>query len=709
MTDVNIPPQDTLNLRDLLSVLRRRIRLILFTVLLGVGAALVVLFQLQPEYRSTVLLLVDPTQKNLLNPGDAERLQSASESSRVESEVEIARSGPVLLETVRTLSLVTDPEFGPQVSMGDKVRAALGLPLSTVQNSEALLNGTLQRLSRATEVRRRGLTYLISITVTSKNPERAATIANTMAQVYIDLQIASKTRSVESARDLLFAQVNSARETLANTNDSFDSYIGANIDRLQSETGNARLLTLQDQLLQSEAARSQAELVISASQDALTSRDWSTLANSLEDEALAALVQQREALVASVSTAASGSQQALDLQAQLARLENSIEAGATSQLSSLRADVDGIDAQGDALREQLRNEVVSSDLSSTTLAQLYGLRQEADIAQRQYTNVLSRLRDLDAEALVQVADSRIVSEALKASRPSFPNTKTLLAIALFASVGVGVGLALLNEFYVGGVISATQLANILPAQVVGSVPAIRRKRELSTIADTIVTSPLSAYSEAFRRIRMAIEQAISAEDRDSLVILVASANPAEGKSTTSLALARSYAQMGKSVLLIDGDLRKPSIHSFIDVQPERGLLEYLKSEDEHSDIGEFYVADPLSKVGVIVGRGRSDVPTDQLLMSSKFAEMLNSARKAMDVIIIDTSPLNSVVDAQYVARHADVALLCFRFGETSQQDIRLAHQRAEESVRPGTPVLALLNHDAGRSGGYYYNSGYYSY
>ena len=259
----------------------------------------------------------------------------------------------------------------------------------------------------------------------------------------------------------------------------------------------------------------------------------------------------------------------------------------------------------------------------------------------------------------------------------------------------------------GGVISPAQLTHLLPIPVIGAIPSLRRKRDQTSVADTIISAPLSSYSESFRRIRMAIDQATGAEDRDSIVVMVGSANPAEGKSTTSLSLARSYAQLGRSVLLIDGDLRKPAVHTYLQIKPERGFLDYLRNPGEKSDIGEFYVADPMSKAGVIVGRGRSDVPTDQLLMSSHFTDMIASARTAMDVIIIDTSPLNSVVDPQYVARHADAVLLCFRFSETAQSDIRMAYQRAEESVRPDTPILAVLNHDAGRGRNYY--GAYYSY
>lgn len=708
MTNTLTSLQNTITLREVFSILRRRVRLIVLTVFVCIVAALIFLFQIQPEYRASVLLLVDPTQKNLLSPNDTERLQSQSEIARVESEVEIARSGPVLLETVRALNLVTDPEFGPQVGLGDKLRAAIGLPLSDPPSREVLLNNTLQKLGRATEVRRRGLTYLLSITVTSKSPERSARIANTMAQVYIDLQIASKTRSVENARDLLLAQVNSARQTLAASNDSFDRYIGTNIDRLQTETGNAQLGILQGQLAAFDTRRNQTQAVLSNSQTALQARDWTALSDSLQNDALSALVAQRAALETQIAQAPGDAQQALDLQTQLAALEQQIENSAGDALGVLRADVEGIDVQGSALRERLRNTVVSSDLSSATLAQLYGLRQEADIAQRQYTNLLSRLRDLDAQALVQVADTRIVSEALKPSAPSFPNKKRLLAVAVVAALGIGVALALLNEFYVGGVISPTQLANVVPAQAVGSIPAIRRKRELTSIADTVITAPLSAYAESFRRVRMALDQAVGAETRDNFVVMVGSANPAEGKSTTALSLARSYAQLGKSVLLIDGDLRKPAVHSYLDITPERGFLDYLKNPGEKPDISAFYVADPLSKAGVIVGRGRSDIPTDQLLMSPQFSDMIASARASMDVIIIDTSPLNSVVDAQYVARHADIVLMCVRFGDTSQADVRLAYQRIDESVRPQTPVVAVLNHDAGRNGGRY-ESGYYNY
>lgn len=694
--------------RDFVAILRRRLRMILFTIGTVLAVTLAVLLLVSSKYTATTLLLVDPTQKNLLAPDEARQTSGITESARVESEIEIARSGAVMLATVEREGLASDAEFGPSVSTTDKLRAAIGLPMSEPPTGQALLNGTLRRLSEATDVRRRGLTYVFAISVTSESPDRAARLANAVAQTYIDLQIESKTRSLETARDLLLAQVNSARDRLAASNDAFGSYVENNMERLLEETGNQDLAALQNRLNALSSTRATLTASLESSQSAFDARNWDSLAESLQDEAVSALNQQRRDLETRLAGLESGSDAAFSLRQSLEQVETRLQASVAAPIQALRAEITNLDGRSDALGKEMRGVVLGSNLSATTIAYLYELQQEADIAQRQYTNLLSRLRDLDAQALVQVADARIVSAALAPNGPSFPKKRITLMMAFVVAIGLGVTLAFLNEFYIGGVISQNQLENILPIPVAATVPFLKQKREQISLADTILSAPLSAYSESFRRLRATIDRMVPAHDGRGILIMVCSANPSEGKTTGALSLARTYAQLGKSVALIDADLRKPTVHNYLGVEPEFGFFEYLKNPEGAPEGESFYVADPLSSTGVVVGRGRSDVPTDQLLMSREFQLLLKNAREAMDVIIVDTSPLNSVVDAQFIAPFADAAVICVRFGETSQRDLRLAHQRLVEGLRDDVPVVAVLNQEAGRMAAYD-ESGYYSY
>ena len=291
-----------------------------------------------------------------------------------------------------------------------------------------------------------------------------------------------------------------------------------------------------------------------------------------------------------------GSQREVDLRNALAALEGDIEERAQAQIGSLRNELTSINGQVSDFRTELRNELLRSDLSSESLAQIFELQQEASIARNQYQTLLSRVRDLEAQAGLQVADSRVVSPALAPNKPSAPNTRLILALALVAGLGLGIGLAFLNEYYVGGVTSAAQLRDLVHAPVATTVPlSLDKIGQQSSIADKVIAEPLSPYAESIRRLRASLDQGFrkrglsksgSAElpglsARDGRIVMITSTVPAEGKTTLALALARIYAISGQKTLLIDGDLRKPSVHRQVGLQPEFGLLDYLREPDQH--------------------------------------------------------------------------------------------------------------------------------
>ena len=230
---------------------------------------------------------------------------------------------------------------------------------------------------------------------------------------------------------------------------------------------------------------------------------------------------------------------------------------------------------------------------------------------------------------------------------------------------------------------------------------------------------MSPFAESYRKLRASIDEEIG-DTEGGRIIMVTSAIPAEGKSTTALALARTYASAGKLTLLIDADLRNPSIHGYLGAEPETGLLEYLmdrtarpKSASDQDtllgneeEVAQFYVVDPLTNAGVILGRKRSNVPTDAPLQSDVFAGLLNGARQSFDVIIVDTAPLVPVVDTRYVAPHVDAAVLCVRFGEATQAEVRGAYDQLAKAGRGKLKILSALSCFEGSNRSYRYD-GYY--
>lgn len=702
------------DLKSVLALLRRQARLTGLATALVLGLAGAWLLTVAPVYEATALVLVDPNKKNLLDTNAQGPTSAAADNSRVDSEVEILKSQAVALAVVRAEGLVRDPEFGPRIGLAEKLRRGLGFAAGAQESGEALVRAVLDRFREATEIRRRGLTYLIAVSVRSEAPDRAAGLANALAGAYIRQQVEAKIAASLAARDVLEGQIEAARRAIAASDTGLDALIDSNLARIEAEGGRSDIAELRRALADLEGRRLAAEVTAAAAQAGLRAGDWAEATARLGDEALAEMQRQREELERRLGTLAGDTAEAVDLRAALARLEADQEARAGTAIGALRAEIAALDTSAREFRTRMRDTLLQGELSSEILTGVYELQQEAAIARSQHQALLSRMRDLETQAGIQVADSRVVSPALPPIEPAFPQTTTVLGAALLAGLGLGVGLAFLNEYYIGGITSANQLRDVLHSQVATAIPVTApRAGDQLSVADNIVQAPLSPYSEAIRRLRAAIDQglrdraAAAQGARRGRVIMITSTIPAEGKSTTALALARAYALAGRKTLLIDGDLRKPTLHRQLGLAPESGFIDFLRDPSAEDLTAAFCGRDPQTGLSLILGAGRSDIPTDPLLTSETFAILMRDAAAAFDIVVLDTPPVLPVVDARYMARHADAVVMVVRFGLTNQGDLRQAASTMQEALDPGALFLAALSHQPAAASRHRYD-GYYA-
>lgn len=714
---------DTLDLRHAIAILRRQARLILLTVVVVLALAFIYVTQTTPRFTATALIRVDPQETNLLNPSVASPSNASVESTRIETEVEILKSSSLALQTIKAAELEASAQFGPSLALVDKFRAALGMDLPPPPTGRALVNDVLGKFRDSLAVRRRGLTYLVAVEVTSTDPVQSARVANLHAQTYINDQVAGRVAASIGARDILQAELTKASERLARSNEALRSYVGQNIDRLSVEVGSDQLAGLSSRLKAAAARVVEMEASLAAADGALQQEDWTVLAEAVEDAALGSLDNQRRVLMRQLQGAQQGTDEAVDLETALQQLDAQLRRRADTVVDDLRNGIVEQRVTQEGVLDEIQQTLSGSDLSAQTLADIYGLNQEALVAQRQYDQLINRLRDLEAQAVVQVADSRIVSSALPPTDPSFPNKKLVLSVALVLALMIGVGLALLKEFFYGGVTSSNQLANILPTKVGAVVPKLSGQAGRDSFADKVVTEPMTQFSEAFRKLRASVDLSLHSKAGRGDVILITSSIPAEGKSTTALSLARTYALAGKRTLLIDADLRNPSIHQFVGEEPGMGLLEYLQAEGQNpvTDLSgtklpqaesqnpsaeEFYVLDSDTGLCIVLGSRRANVPTDAPLQSNAFKDLITNARTVFDIIIVDSAPLVPVVDTQYIAPLVDAAVICVRFGEASQMELRNAYGQLRDTVKETAAVLSVLNFHEGGTHSYRYD-GYY--
>jgi len=706
-TDTN----DEIDLRSLFGVLRRQIKIIVFTTLAAAILALVYLFSVTPKYTATALISIEPN-RNIMTDVAAELNNATAMSATVDGEIEILKSNDLIKSLVVAEGLISDEEFGLQPGRFDVLRNMLGLSVEQTQDPDKVVRGVVGRVADAISASRRGRTYLIQLSFTSESPEKAAKLVNALAKHYIQSQVQKKIETTLVARDIIAARVVQAKEELELAENQVDGFLGEFTAQYIDQTRRPDLMALENQIAERNATIEALEQSLDLNASGIQARDWNALDQQLLSDASRGLIRQRDELNAKLNTQQDDAELDIDaLRAELAALDDRIAASAADDLSATRRDISAFRTERDEFEQNLRDEILNSDLPPGALTDLYQLQQEGVIARSQYQDLLQRLRQLDSMSELQVADASIVSTALEPSGASFPNKRLTLALGLVLGAMLGTGLGLLNEFVIGGVVSEDQLADLVKVPQAVGVPALNEEKDSKNVAMGVITAPMSGFAESFRQVKHALESQMIRNgvgaDGQGKVILVTSAVPFEGKTTTSVALARTLAMAGNRVVLVDFDLRKPSISERLDVEPNDSLLKYLSKELDFESLGKAYGEERESGLSYLVGGGRAKVPTDALISSPRAKKVFEVLREGFDYVIIDSAPVLPVADTLYLTPYVDAVVMGVRFASTSQRDVTRAYSRITNEMNENTAFLPLLTMEEGQRRKAYYYRGYY--
>jgi succinoglycan biosynthesis transport protein ExoP len=340
------------DLRALVGVLRRQARLMAITMLVVLAGSSAALFSLKQQCTATLLVLVDPSHKDLLDP-NPQTGSSASEAVRIAGEVELVRSPATLLNVVEKEKLLEDPEFaGP----GALTKALTALRLAPASDA-ATQQRVLDKLADSLRVERRDLTHVISIGFISANPATAARLANAIADAYIRDQVSSKINSATTSRDILQGRLANARGAIVGSEKDFDAYISQNIEALASQTGNSPLVGLKNQLAGLHSRNETLQANIAAADTCRANKHWLGVAKSLQSEALKKLTDRQATLQRQLDAAAGGTV-ASGVKAQLAALDAQLDETAAQEIGTLRQKISASEAEAISLRQQMRSAVV---------------------------------------------------------------------------------------------------------------------------------------------------------------------------------------------------------------------------------------------------------------------------------------------------------------------------------------------------------------
>lgn len=700
--------EQEIDLKSIIGLFRRQLKLMVSIVVTIVLLTAGVLYTLTPEYTATNKILVDLSNKDLLQPDDRMNVSLSDANARVESEVSILRSDNIYLEVIRRENLLADPEFGIRPGRLDWIRSYLNMAAPTAPSGELLLGQALERFQNAVSVRRQGLTYIIEISVSSKDPAKAAKLANAIASTYIDLQLQSKVSRTVASRNIIERQISQANSALIESERGFDRYLSDNLDRIEQQSASPRIAQLRSEFERIRTERERVSGLAQVVELSLSAGDIGALTANLQADAIRQLQQRQEEVNTALAQATDGSQRAVNLRSELEQIQAQIVDEAGRELTKLQQEVASFEDRGNAVRAEMRTAMLNSNLPPEVLTEIYSLQQSSEIARSQYQSLLQRLRELDVQAQLQVADARVVNQASVPTLASFPNKRLILAMAGLMALGLGGAAAVLRELFIGGFTSEEQVEQVLRTPLATTIPRQTGSSNLITIgvADLVVSAPLSVFSESIRRLRVLVERrkaelSNESDEKSGLVIMVTSTEPNEGKSTTALALARTLARSGRKTLIIDCDLRKPSLSKLTGVSATPWLSEVLRGQELPPSVSKHAITDPISDLSMIFGSRVSDVATDDLLMGDRFNQILRTARRHFDYVVIDTPPVGAVVDALYLARFTDMIVFVLKWASTPQNMAKKALTALKEQSSPDTKHVLVLNQKERPSGGKY--------
>ncbi|MBI5818487.1 MAG: polysaccharide biosynthesis tyrosine autokinase [Verrucomicrobia bacterium] len=352
---------------------------------------------------------------------------------------------------------------------------------------------------------------------------------------------------------------------------------------------------------------------------------------------------------------------------------------------------------------ELQENVKASAKLDTVLITVQ-VRDESPVTARDIANTLSDefvtlVRELETPEDGSAPDSRVVVEqrASIPESPVVPNTLRNLAVGLALGVLLGVGLAILRDMLDNTVKNRETVEEITGTGLVGSIPLDKERRKQAAIS---FDNDNSAIAEAFRKLRTNL-QFLAVDDPPRIIVLTSSV-PSEGKSTTAINIALALAEAEHSVVLIDGDLRRPTLHKYLDLVGTVGFSTVLS--------GGASLSEALQKTrfpGLTVLTSGAVPPNPSELLGSQTAKkLLSELAGQFDYVIVDSTPLLAVTDAAILAAAADGVLMMARYGQTKRDQFTHAVGNLEDvGARLLGAVFTMMPTKGGSA--YSYNYRYY--
>ena len=676
-----------------LAAARRQAWVVLPFLVIGILLAAAFLLKVTPNFTANATLLIDTRKIEILQQPAVFGQMSLESSAAMESQVEILKSEKIALAVVQKLGLANEPEF---VRVGKGLRAALFGGLFSVERpplDEERTARALGLFAKRLTVNRVGNTYAIEIGFESESAVRAAQVANEIADAYIERQLTSQYNAARQASDYLETRIQELRGQSETAQRAVVEYKKQN-NIVETEGGRlvndqriadltSQLNIAQDDTNKAKAKFDQLDALIRAgSANAILG---APIDDAAESEAINKLrrryhdFEYREADWA--SRYGSDHLAVVNLRTQMDQARSEIMEEFRHLNASRKSEHAIASTREAGIRTELAEAVSQSQAANQAQVKLRELEAAAKTYQALYDSLLSRYASSLQEQTSPVAEASVITRASPSAGRNYKKSIVVAALFPIAGLAAGIGLGLLRELFGRVFWTAKPIETSLGTVCIGILPKVRSaKTHLSLFQMTrrdaldgsrnvvrgdrvidwsAIDHTFSRFSEGLRSIRLAADRARAGSNE---IVGFTSALPNEGKSTVALSFGQLIARAGARAIVVDCDLRNPSLTRSIAPNAASGILELISGK---TSLEEIIWRDPATQLDFLPAVLRSKcVDSYQILASDEMKRIFEELKKRYEYVVVDLSPLAPIVDVTSAMQLVDSYVLVVEWGRT---------------------------------------------
>ena len=670
--------------------LRRQYPVIIFCALLAVAMGVIYLRHTPARYTAHATMIID-TRKGQVFQNQSILADAPIDLAGIESQVQIVKSENVAVSVIKDLHLTEVPEFvGGGVRLMDRVFNYLGASPPPPRSEFELMRQAINVFERNLEALRVGMSYVLDITYTSNDPDRAAQIANAVADAYIVDQLDAKFQANRRATNWLQDRVGGLRDQAAAAERAVVAYKQENnivaaggklMNEQQVADLNTQIVLARAHTSEAEARLNRIQLIIRA--DSSGAPFDASVSDALNNPII---TKYRQQYLEIVNREAEWSMRygkdhlaVVNLRNQIREIRDSIFAELRRLAETYKSDYEIAKHRQESLEKDLAQAVSQSQEANKAQIALRELESSAQSVRTLHDNFLQRYMESIQQESFPITEARVISRATRPLGKSGPKTQLILALACFGGIGLGAAAGFIREVMDRVFRTTGQVETALNAPCVALVPLVDdalnteslNGEELASVGSKAIAhdgsvcwivaeQPLSRFAEAIRSVKLAAD--LNTANKNHKVIGFTSALPHEGKSTIAAALGQLVSQVGGKVIIVDGDLRNPSLSRTFAPNATIGIIDVLAGE--HS-LEETIWRDGPGGMAFLPALSRSRIfHTSEVLASEPTKKLFEDLRETYNYVIVDLPPLAPLIDVRATPHLVDGYFLVIEWGRT---------------------------------------------